>query len=98
MIESMTAETDGRTQLVRDLSFASIEGERLQLWQPVRTGDYASNCRQGQAYGREMVARLQADGGGPLLGQVCQAIGAQGVFGGVEVGFFAAVSEAAAGL
>jgi hypothetical protein len=63
------------------------------FWAPTRTGDYAQDCRTGSAYGRELLSYMHRNNNPTILRHVCAAM--RNEFGGVEAGFFQAISQAA---
>ena len=82
---------------VAQLSFTSRgqEDTGIDLWSPRPVdGGWADQCRAGRALGHEAIEYIQQTGDAAMLPGVVRAIVERGTFGGVEVGFFTAVSVA----
>lgn len=77
------------------LSFAGrrADDSGLNLWAPPAVaGDWIEQCRIGRGYGYEAVEYIQEANDAAALGGIVQAIIQRGEYGGLEAGFFAAVS------
>lgn len=78
----------------RQLSFTSrrVDGG-INLWSPTEVGDdRAEQSRVGREYGRKAADYIRARNNGAMLPGVVRKIVERGSFGGLEVGFFAALS------
>jgi len=77
------------------LGFTSRHGDgRINLWSPAAVGgDYEAQCRAGREFAAEAIEHIRDSGNVPALAGIARAIAESGTFGGVEVGFFTAVSE-----
>lgn len=77
------------------LSFTSPrENGAINLWSPAAIGgDYEAQCRAGREFAAEAIEHIRDSGNVPALVGIARAIAESGTFGGVEVGFFTAVSE-----
>jgi hypothetical protein len=83
------------THGVGQLSFTGPQPDDtgVNLWNPADVGsDWAEQCRRGRSYGHEAVEYIRSTGDAAALGGIVQAVMSRGTFGGVEAGFFAAVS------
>ena len=80
---------------VGQLSFAGRrpDDSGIKLWSPGDVGsDWDAQCRAGQEYGREAADYIRSTGDAAALGGIVRTIAERGTFGGVEAGFFAALS------
>ena len=66
---------------------------RADLWCHEVQGDWAALCAAGREFGREACHHIQTTGDAALLSAIVRTIAERGSFGGVEVGFFATLSE-----
>ncbi|MBW6523284.1 hypothetical protein KZ810_07200 [Sphingomonas sp. RHCKR47] len=65
----------------------------VDLWAPADVGGgWAAECDAGREYGREAVDYIRSSGDAAALGGIVRTIAERGTFGGVEAGFFAALS------
>jgi hypothetical protein len=85
-------------EVAPDLGQLSFTGRRaddsgVDLWAPPPvTGGWIEECRVGRSYGHEAVEYIREANDAAALGGIVQAIIKRGTYGGVEAGFFAAVS------
>ena len=63
------------------------------LWQPERSGEWATDNSTGRKMADEIVEKMRHAGNPTLLGHTMKAVIAQGVYDGVEVGFFHRLAE-----
>lgn len=77
-----------------DLTFAS---EGLD-WEPVRTGDYATDCATGRRYARELIDFMSVTDDPLPFGRAVRAITAGGVYEAVEIGFCSTLGFVLAGI
>ncbi len=77
------------------LGFTSRDAEgRISLWDPTNIeGDYDAQCHAGRKLAAEAISYIRESANATLLAGVARAIAERGDFGGIEVGFFTAVSE-----
>jgi hypothetical protein len=83
------------TPSVGQLSFTGrrADDSGVNLWAPADiAGNWGQQCRAGREYGREAVDYIRSTGDAAALGAIVRAIMERRTFGGVEAGFFAAVS------
>lgn len=70
------------------------ENGSVNLWDPAPVGgDYEAQCRAGREFAAEAIEHIRDSGNVPVLAGIARAIAESGTFGGVEVGFFTAVSD-----
>jgi hypothetical protein len=76
------------------LSFTSRrEGDGINLWSPAEVAeDWAAQCRAGREHGCAAVDYIRSTNDAAMLPGIVRTIAERGTFGGVEVGFFAALS------
>jgi hypothetical protein len=94
-----TAEAAGyQIASAEQLSFTSRrEDENLDLWSPADShADWLAQCRAGRSYGHELVEYVRETNDAALLQGIVQRMAERRTFGGIEAGFFAAVSMALA--
>lgn len=72
---------------IGDLSFASRQGERLDLWNPRASGNWSADNELGRALAGELIHYMRERNAPTVLGHVIQAMIGKGNFSGVEVGF-----------
>lgn len=80
---------------VEQLSFTSRRPDDtgINLWSPADVGSgWDAQCRAGRDYGYEAADYIRATGDAAALGGIVRTIAERGTFGGVETGFFAALS------
>jgi hypothetical protein len=86
---TISSQADANSRPYDGLSFAGSEGE---LWSPVRSGNYADDCRLGGKYAAEAIAHMRHTNTPFLLGFICREFDGPS-WSGVEVGFCAAIAE-----
>jgi hypothetical protein len=69
--------------------------DRDGAWVPDRSGTYGEQCCRGREYAGLVLRSIKNDGFAPRLGGVIKAISARGGWSAVEIGFCAALAEAA---
>lgn len=66
----------------------------VDLWRPAEVdGGWQKQNAVGRGYADEAITYIRAANDGAMLPGIVRAIAKRGTFGGVEVGFFAALSE-----
>ena len=77
------------------LSFTTCRADgSTNLWSPADVvGDWDAQCRAGRKLGDEACHHIFATGNVPLIPSIVRAIVERGSFGGVETGFFSAITE-----
>lgn len=98
-IELAAAAEPASPAAVGQLSFTGRRADNgVNLWSPAEVaGEWAQQCRVGREYGREAVDYIRETGDAAMLPGIVRTIAERGTFGGVELGFFAAVSMSVAG-
>jgi hypothetical protein len=76
-------------------TFAKVngDGEVISLWNPIVTGEYATDCAKGRDYADEVVRSMIAEEKPALLGWVIRGFGQDESRHGVEVGFCQRIAE-----
>jgi hypothetical protein len=80
----------GKPSFVRP---SEIEGEPADMWAVPESGDWSADNAAGRRMAEECVAHIRETGQPQFLGHVTKAMCSKGRHGGVEVGFFAKISE-----
>lgn len=80
--------------LLAQLRFTATHSDgRIDFWRPeANDGDWAAQCQQGREYAAEMVEYVAGSGNGAALPAIVRRIAERSEFGGVEAGFFTALS------
>jgi hypothetical protein len=78
----------------RTASFSELSFIRDGKWAPRSAANYAAECRLGRKYAGEMLAMIEETGNPLIYSGVMRAVVTAGRFGGIEIGFCQAVSEA----
>ena len=89
------AAAEPTTPTVGQLSFTGrrADDSGVDLWSPAEIGsDWVKQCRRGRSYGYEAVKYIRETNDAAMLQGVVRAMAKHGIFGGVEAGFFAALS------
>jgi hypothetical protein len=82
------------TSTLADLTFTGRRTDGVvNLWDHNVEGDWDTQCSMGRDFGREACLYIRLTGNVTLLPAIVRTINEQGSFGGVEVGFFTALSE-----
>jgi hypothetical protein len=80
-----------------ELSFAGMDTTgafpKVKPWDPVRSGDYATDCAAGRAYFNELHNLIRDSGNPTFLSRVLSAQVQGGTWEAVEIGFSQAMSE-----
>ena len=86
------------TLSVGQLSFTGRRADGgINLWSPDEVpDDWGEQCRLGREYGREAVDYIRETHSAAVLPGIVRTIAERDTFGGVEVGFFTALSVAVA--
>jgi len=64
------------------------------IWNPERSENYSRDCALGRLLFKELLDDMKKTGNVYLLSRTVEAQVANGIFGGVEIGFHAALTEA----
>lgn len=70
-------------------------GRAMNVWAPVVTGDWSTDCAQGRAYAQEAIEFMRKTGNPSCLGHIVKGMIGNGAYTGVEVGFLQRFGEEA---
>jgi hypothetical protein len=72
---------------VHTLSFVQANNKKTNFWNPIRTGDYAADCKQGKQYADELLRTIRAHPNPTVIGSIVRAMIENAAYEAVEIGF-----------